>query len=65
VQLSAYRLAWAALSGTAVQRVRAVFYYVRAERTVAPEDLLDEQGLRELLRGVPTAGGNGDIGSDR
>ncbi|MDQ3761133.1 MAG: ATP-dependent helicase [Actinomycetota bacterium] len=53
VQLAAYRLAWSALSGTPLSRVRAVFHYVRDNRTVRPADLLDADGLRDLLRTVP------------
>jgi DNA helicase-2/ATP-dependent DNA helicase PcrA len=56
VQLAAYRLAWAALSGSPVERVRAAFHYVRADVTLAPADLLDAAGLRALLRGVPRTG---------
>jgi DNA helicase-2/ATP-dependent DNA helicase PcrA len=56
VQLAAYRLAWAALSGCSVDRVRAAFHYVRAGQTLQPADLLDSDGLRALLRGVPAAG---------
>ena len=56
VQLAAYRLAWAALSGSQVDQVRAAFHYVRADVTLRPADLLDADGLRELLRGVPAAG---------
>ncbi|MQA12253.1 MAG: AAA family ATPase [Pseudonocardiaceae bacterium] len=55
VQLAAYRLAWAALSGTPVDRVRAAFHYVRHDRTLRPADLLDADGLRELLSSVPVA----------
>ncbi|SDZ38450.1 DNA helicase-2 / ATP-dependent DNA helicase PcrA [Amycolatopsis xylanica] len=55
VQLTAYRLAWAALRGVDPSQVRAAFHYVKHDRTVWPEDLLDAEGLRELLRGVPTA----------
>jgi DNA helicase-2/ATP-dependent DNA helicase PcrA len=55
VQLAAYRLAWAELSGTPVDRVRAAFHFVRADRTVAPVDLLDADRLRELVEGVPAA----------
>lgn len=55
VQLAAYRLAWADLSGTPVQRVRAVFHYVRHDETLRPVDLLDGDGLRELISDVPTA----------
>jgi len=53
VQLAAYRVAWAALNEIPVDKVRAAFHYVRANRTVRPVDLLDADGLRELLRSVP------------
>ena len=53
VQLAAYRLAWAALAAVPVQEVRAAFYYVREDRTVAPADLLDEQGLAALIESLP------------
>jgi DNA helicase-2/ATP-dependent DNA helicase PcrA len=53
VQLTAYRLAWAALRRVPLEKVRAAFHYVRDDRTVWPEDLLDAEGLRELLRNVP------------
>jgi DNA helicase-2/ATP-dependent DNA helicase PcrA len=56
VQLAAYRLAWAALSGSPVDQVRAAFHYVRADVTLRPADLLDADGLRRLLRGVPATG---------
>jgi DNA helicase-2/ATP-dependent DNA helicase PcrA len=54
VQLAAYRLAWAGLSGTPVEHVRAAFHYVRRDYTLRPADLLDATGLRDLLRTVPT-----------
>ena len=53
VQLAAYRLAWSALSGAPLSRVRAAFHYVRDNLTVQPADLLDAGGLRDLLRTVP------------
>ncbi|MGH3433172.1 MAG: RecB family exonuclease, partial [Thermocrispum sp.] len=56
VQLAAYRVAWAALNGVPVATVRAAFHYVRSGRTVRPADLLDADGLRELLRSVPSTG---------
>ncbi|ASR34358.1 ATP-dependent DNA helicase [Prauserella marina] len=56
VQLAAYRLAWAGLSGTPLEKVRAAFHYVRHDRTLRPVDLLDGAGLRELLRSVPDSG---------
>ena len=53
IQLAAYRLAWADLTATALAGVRAVFCYLRDSETVAPSDLLDRDGLVELLRSVP------------
>jgi DNA helicase II / ATP-dependent DNA helicase PcrA len=53
VQLAAYRLAWADLTGTDVADVRAVFCYLREGETVAPADLLDRAGLVALLQSVP------------
>ncbi|WP_329241500.1 ATP-dependent helicase [Actinoallomurus sp. NBC_01490] len=55
VQLAAYRLAWARLAGVAVGRVSAAFHYVAANVTVRPADLLDEDGLTELLGRIPSA----------
>jgi DNA helicase-2/ATP-dependent DNA helicase PcrA len=51
VQLAAYRLAWATLSGTDVERIGAAFHYVRTDETVRPVDLLDADGLRRLVAG--------------
>jgi DNA helicase-2/ATP-dependent DNA helicase PcrA len=53
VQLAAYRLAWAALTGVPVATVRAAFCYVAHEQTVRPADLLDEAGLAALIEHVP------------
>jgi DNA helicase-2/ATP-dependent DNA helicase PcrA len=53
VQLAAYRLAWAELAGVPVERVRAAFHYVRSGETVRPADLLDADGLAELITRVP------------
>ena len=55
VQLAAYRLAWSALSGVPLDKIRAAFYYVRHDRTVRPADLLDEAGLKDLIARVPVA----------
>ncbi|MDQ1495774.1 MAG: ATP-dependent helicase UvrD/PcrA, partial [Actinomycetota bacterium] len=52
VQLAAYRLAWADLTGTGLAQVRAVFCYLRDGSTVAPAELLDRAGLVDLLRSV-------------
>ncbi len=54
VQLAAYRLAWASLSGVPVERVRAAFHYVRSDHTLRPADLMDAPSLRALLSGLPT-----------
>jgi DNA helicase II / ATP-dependent DNA helicase PcrA len=53
VQLAAYRLAWADLSGTPLHLVRAAFHYVREDVTVCPVDLLDRTGLLALLDSLP------------
>ncbi|RRO15607.1 ATP-dependent helicase [Saccharopolyspora rhizosphaerae] len=53
VQLAAYRLAWAELSGTPLEKVRAAFHYVRHDHTLRPADLRDGDGLRELITAVP------------
>lgn len=55
VQLAVYRLAWASLAGCDVSRVRAAFHYVRQDVTLRPADLLDADGLRDLLGSVPVA----------
>ena len=49
VQLAAYRVAWAELADVPITRVRAAFHYVRQDATLAPSDLLDADGLRQLL----------------
>jgi DNA helicase-2/ATP-dependent DNA helicase PcrA len=56
VQLAAYRLAWHRLSGTPLDRIAAAFHYVRAGVTVRPVDLLDADGLVQLVRQVPITG---------
>jgi DNA helicase-2/ATP-dependent DNA helicase PcrA len=54
VQLAAYRLAWATLTGVPVTQVRAAFHYVADGLTVRPADLLDETALATLLTQIPT-----------
>ncbi|WP_341717503.1 ATP-dependent DNA helicase [Micromonospora sp. FIMYZ51] len=53
VQLAVYRLAWAELAGVPVDRVGAAFHYVRDGVTIRPADLLDADGLAELITAVP------------
>jgi DNA helicase-2/ATP-dependent DNA helicase PcrA len=55
VQLAAYRLAWSALADVPLDKVRAAFYYVRHDRTVRPADLLDADGLKDLIARIPVA----------
>jgi DNA helicase-2/ATP-dependent DNA helicase PcrA len=57
VQLAVYRLAWHHLSGVPLDRIRAAFHYVAANRTVRPADLLDADGIVALVRSVPAAAG--------
>ena len=56
VQLAAYRLAWASLSGSPLRMVRAAFHYVARNTTVRPVDLLDADGLRALIGAVAVEG---------
>lgn len=49
LQLALYRLAWAELTGTPLEQVRAAFHYVRSGRSVEPADLPDRSGLEQLL----------------
>jgi DNA helicase II / ATP-dependent DNA helicase PcrA len=58
VQLAAYRLAWASLSGVPLEKVRAAFVYIREGVTVRPTDLLDETGLVALIASVPQGTGS-------
>ncbi len=53
IQLAAYRLAWAALSGVDVERVKAAFVYVRHNETVRPADLATAQELLSLVGSLP------------
>ncbi|MGH8895090.1 MAG: PD-(D/E)XK nuclease family protein, partial [Actinomycetes bacterium] len=53
VQLAVYRLAWHHLSGVPLDRIRAAFHYVSHNQTVRPADLLDHEGVADLLRSVP------------
>jgi DNA helicase II / ATP-dependent DNA helicase PcrA len=55
VQLAVYRLAWHHLSGVPIDRIRASFHYVGANRTVRPDELLDHDELVALVRSVPAA----------
>ncbi|ROZ99251.1 ATP-dependent helicase [Gordonia sp. OPL2] len=49
VQLAAYRIAWAQLSGVPLEKVRAAFHYVRSGYTLEPDALPDRAALGALL----------------
>jgi len=49
LQLALYRLAWAELTGTPVERVRAGFFYVRHGELVEPADLPGRVELEQLV----------------
>lgn len=49
LQLAIYRLAWAELTGTPVEQVRAAFHYVRTGSTVEPDDLPGRAELESIL----------------
>jgi len=55
IQLAAYRLAWAALAGVDVNKVRAAFVYVRHNETVRPADLATAEELGLLVNALPAA----------
>ncbi len=59
VQLAAYRIAWAALAGVPLTRVRAGFHYVRGGVTVRPPYLPDADELAALIENVPLETGGG------
>src|SRR5262249_23166993 len=55
VQLGACRLAWGDRAGVRVDKVRGAFYYVQDDVTVRPADLIDADGLVNLIAAVPAA----------
>jgi DNA helicase-2/ATP-dependent DNA helicase PcrA len=58
VQLAAYKIAWASLSGVPVSRVRVGFHYVREGVTVRPADLPDAAALAALVEQIPEQDGS-------
>jgi DNA helicase-2/ATP-dependent DNA helicase PcrA len=50
VQLAAYRVAWAELTGVGLGKVRAAFHYVRSNTTLEPANLPDRGELAALIR---------------
>jgi DNA helicase-2/ATP-dependent DNA helicase PcrA len=55
LQLAIYRVAWAEVAGVPVERVRAVFYYVRTGEVVEPATLAGREELEAIVAG-PDAG---------
>jgi DNA helicase-2/ATP-dependent DNA helicase PcrA len=49
IQLSVYRLAWAAMQSVPVESVGVAFHYVRSGRTIVPDALPDAEDLAALL----------------
>ncbi|MET0965371.1 MAG: ATP-dependent DNA helicase [Nakamurella sp.] len=62
VQLACYRIAMAELSGLPLDLVRAAFHYIPTGTTVAPVDLLEADGIGELVASA-TDGQLGDLAS--
>lgn len=50
LQLAIYRHAWAELTGSPPENVRAVFHFVRTSTTVEPDSLADRAELAAILR---------------
>jgi DNA helicase-2/ATP-dependent DNA helicase PcrA len=53
IQLAMYRLAYAKLKQIPIENISAAFHYVVDNQTVRPADILDEQGLINLVSKVP------------
>ncbi|GAA1913371.1 ATP-dependent DNA helicase [Arthrobacter gandavensis] len=49
VQLAVYRLAWARLKNVPLEKVRAAFYYVAADKVIRPHNLLGEAELERII----------------
>ncbi len=54
VQLAVYRLAWSTLAEVPLDDVGAAFFYAATGETVRPVDLMDEQGLADLITAAIT-----------
>jgi DNA helicase-2/ATP-dependent DNA helicase PcrA len=51
LQLAIYRLAWAEAHGLPVERIDAIFYYVRSDEIVRPSALPDRRAIESILSG--------------
>ncbi|MCC3281023.1 MULTISPECIES: ATP-dependent helicase [Arthrobacter] len=49
VQLAVYRLAWSRLQNVPLEKVRAAFYYVAADKLIRPHNLLDAAELEKII----------------
>ncbi|MER2137642.1 MAG: 3'-5' exonuclease, partial [Arthrobacter sp.] len=49
VQLAVYRLAWSRLKDVPLEKVRAAFYYVAADKVIRPHNLLGEAELERII----------------
>lgn len=49
VQLAVYRLAWSRLKDVPLEKVRAAFYYVAADKVIRPHNLLGETELEQII----------------
>ncbi|WP_433122217.1 ATP-dependent helicase [Arthrobacter koreensis] len=49
VQLAVYRLAWSRLKDVPLEKVRAAFYYVAADKVIRPYNLLGETELERII----------------
>ena len=59
MQLAVYRLAWSRLKEVPLEKVRAAFYYVAADKLIRPFNLAGEAELEEIIREAaktPSAG---------
>jgi DNA helicase-2/ATP-dependent DNA helicase PcrA len=49
LQLAIYRLAWAEAQGLAIGQIDAIFYHVRSDEIVRPQDLPDRATIESIL----------------
>ncbi len=50
LQLALYRIAWAQLTGTALEQISAAFYYVAGDTTVRPQRLATLDQIEQIMR---------------
>lgn len=61
VQLAVYRLAWSRLRNVPLEKVRAAFYFVAADKVIRPHNLLGEEELERII--LDSAGGAAPSGA--